>query len=105
MRLNRVGRARLFDDLVRTAQHRLRDRQAQGLRGLEVDQQLEGGWPLYGQVTRLRALQDLIHVSRRTPEQILKVRAIGHESAFVHELWPGGDRREPILYGEVGDLF
>ena len=31
----------LFDDLIRPDKHRRRDRQAKGLRGLEVDHELE----------------------------------------------------------------
>src|SRR5262249_57359889 len=33
----------LFDDLVRSPQHRLRDRQPESLRGLQIDDQLEFG--------------------------------------------------------------
>jgi hypothetical protein len=45
-----VGRARLFNDLVRPPQHRLRDRQAERLRGLQVDHELKLGGLLDGQV-------------------------------------------------------
>jgi len=39
----RVGRACLLDDLVRSQEHRLRDREPEGLGGLEVDDQFELG--------------------------------------------------------------
>jgi hypothetical protein len=43
--------AKLLDHVVRSPQHRLRDRQAKRLRGLEVDHELKlGGLLLDGQV-------------------------------------------------------
>src|SRR5262245_28038851 len=50
---------RLLYDLVRPQQHRLGDRQAQGLGGLEVDDQLELRRLLDRQVGGLRAIEDL----------------------------------------------
>ena len=41
-------------------QERRRDRQAEGLRGLEVDEQLELGRLLHGQVGGLGAIQDSV---------------------------------------------
>src|SRR5712691_6505204 len=51
-----------MDQLIRAQQQGLRDRQAERLRGLEVDDQLELGRLLHRQVGGLGALQDLIHV-------------------------------------------
>src|SRR6266545_5721924 len=55
-----VSRDLSLDDLIRPHQHRLRDRQPEGLRGLQVDHQLELGGLLDGQVGRLRSSQDAI---------------------------------------------
>jgi hypothetical protein len=55
----------LFDHLVRTEQERLRNHQPQSLRGLEVDDQFKLGRLLDGEVTGLRAFQDLVHERRR----------------------------------------
>src|SRR5262245_14174111 len=49
----------LFDDLVGPGQHRLRDRQAEALRRLEIDDQLEFGRLLDGEVTRFSTIKDL----------------------------------------------
>jgi hypothetical protein len=49
-----------LDDLVRPHENRLRDRQAEGLRGLEVDDQLELCGLLNREVGGLRALQNLV---------------------------------------------
>jgi hypothetical protein len=43
--------AQLLDDFVRPPQHRLRDRQPERLRGLEVDDQLEVRGLLDGQIS------------------------------------------------------
>src|SRR5215813_4039839 len=69
----------LLDDLVRTAQHRLRDRQAKGLRRLEVDDQLELGGLLDWQISGLGSSQDLGHVISRPSVKIEEIWAIGHE--------------------------
>jgi len=51
-----------FDHLVRPVQHGLRNREADLLRGLEIDDKLELHRLLHGQVSRLRAFEDLVHV-------------------------------------------
>ena len=49
-----------LDHLIRPLQERRRDRQAEGLGGLEVDDQLEPVNLLEGQIARLGALEDLV---------------------------------------------
>jgi hypothetical protein len=50
----------LLDDLVRSQQDGLRDRQAQRLRGFEVDDQLERGGLLDREIRRLYSFENLI---------------------------------------------
>src|SRR2546425_8792175 len=76
----------LFDDVVRPPQHRRRDRQAERLRRLEVDDQLELRWLLDGQIAGLRTLENLVHVGRGAPEQVSTVRSIGHQAPGIHSL-------------------
>jgi hypothetical protein len=52
----------LLDDLVRSQEKRLRDCESKSLRGLEVDQQLELGWLLDGEVSWLGALENSTRV-------------------------------------------
>src|SRR5262245_53630953 len=52
----------LLDDLVRSQEKRLRDWESKSLRGLEVDQQLELGWLLDGEVSWLGALENSTRV-------------------------------------------
>src|SRR2546425_1135753 len=57
------------DYLVRPRQHIRRNRQADLLGGLEIDDQVELRWLLHGQVARLDPLQNFVNVSRGAPEQ------------------------------------
>ena len=51
----------LLNDFVGSPQHRLRDRQPERLRGLEVNRQLELRGLLDGEIGGLRAFEDLVH--------------------------------------------
>src|SRR5437867_3308141 len=52
----------LLDDLIGLQQYRVRDRQPERLRGLEVDDQLELGRQLHGEVAWLCSLQDPVDI-------------------------------------------
>ena len=52
----------LLDHLIRPLQERRRDREAEGLGGLEVDDQLELCGLLDGQVGRFGAVEDSVHI-------------------------------------------
>src|SRR3981081_4267341 len=66
----------LLDHLIRSSQHRRRDRHTKGLGRLEIDHELELRRLLDGQVGGLGALEDLVHVRGRTPEEFAEVRSI-----------------------------
>jgi hypothetical protein len=57
----------LVDHMVRPQQDRLRDREPQGLRRLEVDDQLKLGGLFHGKVGGLRAFENLVDVGRGPP--------------------------------------
>src|SRR5215813_302929 len=73
-------------DLVRPLEQPLRNRQAQRLRGLEIDHQLELHWLLDGQVGGLGALQDLVDVRGGTSVEITEARPVRHETPGLHTL-------------------
>src|SRR5262245_6025179 len=73
-------------DLVRPLEQPLRNRQAQSLRGLEIDHQLELHWLLDGQVGGLGALQDLVDVRGGTSVEITEARPVRHETPGLHTL-------------------
>src|SRR5215813_11754342 len=66
----------LFDDLVRSQQERRRDGEAEGLGGLQVDDESKLGWLLYRQISGLRALENLVHVNGREAEHVREVGPI-----------------------------
>src|SRR5215467_2236882 len=94
---------RSFDYLVGKQKERVRDREPNCFRGLEVDGQLEFDRLLHGQVGGLGALQDLVHVPSRAPEQVRLARAVGHQSPGAHVLAQLIHCRQPVLRHEVHD--
>src|SRR5262249_48196641 len=57
------GHGGSLDHLVRPRQHRRRDREPEGLGGLEIDDKLEFRGLLDGQIAWLGPLQNLVHVA------------------------------------------
>src|SRR5262247_2170881 len=57
-----------LDHLVGPREHRPRDSESERLRRLEVDDEIELGGLLHGQIGRLGALDDLVHVASGAPE-------------------------------------
>jgi hypothetical protein len=92
----------LFNHLVGALRQRLRDFQAERLRGVEVDDQLELGGLLDRQLARFRALEDLVHIDRGAPEEITVIRAVAHETASLHGLLQPGHRRQPVRNRQLG---
>src|SRR4030095_4996282 len=73
----------LLDHLIRPRQQRRRDRQAERLGGLEVDDQLELGGLLDRKVSRLRPLENAIDIARHAPVHVREAYAVGHEAAVA----------------------
>src|SRR5262245_51442455 len=76
-----AGAGRSFDHLIRPRQQRRRDREAEGLGGLDVDDELELGGLLDWEIGGSRAPEDLIDVSCGTPSQVEETGTIPHEPA------------------------
>ncbi len=83
----------LFDHSIRPREKLRRYRKALLLSRLQVDDQLKLCRLLNRKVTGLRALEDLVYVSGCSAEQILKIRAVGHEPTFFHKSTPMVNRR------------
>jgi hypothetical protein len=60
----------LLDNFVGPHQHRLRDRQSERLGRLHVDYEVKLHRLLDGEVSRLDALKDLVHLGSDTPVQL-----------------------------------
>src|ERR1700730_17418672 len=72
-----------FDDIVGEGEERRRDCEAERLRGLEVNDQLEFRRLLDREVGRFRAFEDFVHVDHASTQQIAKVRTIGYEPTGI----------------------
>src|SRR6266568_8628765 len=75
-----------FDRLVGEQQKLAGDCQPQFSRRLQIDEQLEPGGLLDGQVSWLGAFEDLIHVGRGAPMQVGDARSVGNEAAEFRKL-------------------
>ena len=82
--------SRLFDDLVGDAQHAGRHREANRLRGPEVDQELEPGRPLDRQVGGLLALEDTTGIDANLTPRVFEAWPISHQPAGLDEIVPVG---------------
>src|SRR5262249_4478143 len=96
-----MSAAKSLDYFVGPHQERLRNRQAQRLGGLEVDDELEHGWLLDRQITWSGALEDLIHVDHGLSDLIVRVHRIGREPTSINKLTMTPHRGYPTLYGEA----
>src|SRR5262249_41420964 len=87
----------LLDDLVGLQQERLRDREAEGLRSLEVDEQIKFGRLLDRYVRGPRSAKDPVEIDGHTRPKRGDVRAVRHQSALFDEL-PEGHHRRKVLH-------
>src|SRR5262249_30440918 len=95
------ARVRSVDHLVRPQQQRGRDREAERLGGLHVDDEIKFRGLLDGQVSGLGALEDLVNVGRGTPKQLSAARSIRHETADNDKFAEGEYRRQAVLDRQI----
>src|SRR5215813_4783546 len=93
----------LPDNLIRPRQQRRRDREAEGLGSLEVDDELELGGLFDGEVSGLGAFQDLVDIGRGAPEALVKIDPICYETAGLRVLLHCIDRRDAAPGRELRD--
>src|SRR6266851_6332169 len=93
----------LLDHLIRPLQERRRDRQAEGLGGLEIDDEFILGRLLDRKVGGLRALEDPVHVSGGAAKEIRIIRAISHQPASLCKLFRSRNSWKPMTNRELRD--
>jgi hypothetical protein len=82
-----------LNHLIRPQQEPRRDREAEGLGGLQVDDQLERCRLLDWQIAGLGALEDLVDgIGRASPENGV-TWALGDEASLLHKVSLLEDRR------------
>src|SRR4030095_2241057 len=94
-----------IDHLIRPLQERLRDLESEGLRGLEVDDQLELYRRLDGKLVRRRTLEDAIGISRRALKTIEQVISVGQQPAQFNEITKRIDGRKTVASSQRCNLF
>ena len=67
------------DHLIRSRQHVRRNRQTNLLGGFQINNQLEFGRLLDGQVGRFSSFENLVHIVCEAPVLIVVVRRVGHK--------------------------
>ena len=75
----------LLDHLIRPLEQRWRDRQAEGLGGLEVDYQLQFGWLLNRDVSGLGTHQDLVNNACHQARPLDLILAVPDETTSLSE--------------------
>jgi hypothetical protein len=89
--------AGLSDHLGRLEEDGWGNGQPQGLGGLQVDDQLERGGLLDGQVGEFGAFQDLVHIGGGAVLVRRRARPVRHEATHVRKLPIWEDPRQPRL--------
>src|ERR1700688_4901916 len=87
------SKGKSLDHLIRAQQQRLRDRDAERLRGLEVDDEFKLGGLLDGKVPGLGALENLVDVCSDKAIEFSKHWSVSHQPTGTRDLSPFVYRR------------
>ena len=94
-----------LDHFIRPIQNGRWNRDAELLGRLEINDKLEPLGPLYGKVARVRALEDLVYISGRAPEQIWNVYAVRHKTTGINKSPTKIDCRQLVPSGKINNLL
>src|SRR4051812_40963506 len=90
-----------FDHLVGQGEERDRNREAERLRGLQIDGQAEVRRLLEGQVHRLRSFENAVNKGCHPLEALVLIRSIGHQATVTDEEIEFVDGRYAMGGGEI----
>ena len=94
----------LLDHVIRSQQQGRRDGQAEGVRGLEVQREVQQHRTLDRKIRGLCPLEDLVDLARGTADQIDDIWAIAYEPSCFSKLWKDTDGRQTVLKREIGKI-
>src|SRR5262249_42108930 len=81
-----------------------RDREAERLGGLEVDDQLECRWLLDWEIRGFRTSENLVDVSRGGPDGSRSIGTVRHQGTGIYELRGPAGGRQPVVGGKGEQL-
>ena len=87
----------LFDYFIGALLEDQRHGYAQCLGGLQIDHQFKSARLLNRKIDRFRAIENLVHESRRLPELIRQVRTVRHEASKFDRFSKWIYDRQPML--------
>src|SRR6516165_5570456 len=91
---------RSFDQVVGNGKYAGRNREPERLSSRQIDNELEFRWLLDRKIRRACTLENLIHITRSTPEEVHFIRAIRDEAAVSREITEIVNCRQTVLRGE-----
>src|SRR5262245_26120128 len=103
-RKSAIEKLSLLDDPIRLREHLRRNRQADLLGRLEIDDQLELRRLLDRNIARLGTFQNLVHIRGSAPAQVGNVHAVKHEPPGFSEIVLVVHDGEPVLHRKLYDL-
>src|SRR5438132_4468866 len=101
--LVRLRETPLLDDFIRPREHFDWNCQANLFCCFKVNDELKLRRLLYRQLSRFRALEDLVYVVSGAAEQVVDVRPIEHQTAFINKLLLEVNSRQPVFAGKLYD--
>src|SRR5438046_7294517 len=92
-----------FYDFVCPRQHIRRNREADLLCRLKVNDEFKLRCLLHWQISRFGSFQYLVHVNSRTPIQVIVLHPIGHEATLINKLLLELNSRQPVSARKLDD--
>src|SRR5262245_18933927 len=92
-----VVRVGSLNHLISSQQQRWRNREAERLSGLEVDDEVEPGGMFDWEISGFGTLKDLCHVGSGVSIEIREIRSEAHEAARLRPRRGLADSREAVL--------
>src|SRR5262249_58301526 len=95
-RKSAIEKLKLLNDPIRLREHLRRNRQADLLGRLEIDDDLELRRLLDRNIAKLGTFRNLLHVRGGAPAQVGHVHAVRHKAPGVYEIALAGHHRERL---------
>jgi len=85
-----------LDQVIGASEKRLRQRDPDGGRGLQVDCQVQFRRLFNRDVARGGALENFVHLDHGPATEVVKIRPVGHQKARVRKQRKLADRQQPV---------